>query len=249
LIGENSTKNNETDNYRLYIYGTPMKKLIIGIFCILTSVAKAQVVTNAEVLTAYNNAFKKLPLNYQQGVNNMANQPFAIGGFAIYTFYKIDTLNKNEAIDYSNIYIADVNRNRKPIDITNVKEENTYMPIPFGAVMKADTLIMGPYTELQHKIIKNLAITTYQEYRKRDAIFRLNLKQFKTNKLNIPVKTTRFTLSSLNLKPGTIIYGEIEYETADYFVGDPGFTSKHIHKRLHCKYVFKTTITDLGTIK
>ena len=226
-----------------------MRKLLLFLFCVLAKTSYAQVVVDPDVVNSYNKAVKKLPAEYKHFAENKG-----IGsGFTIFTVYDIDTLNKKDKIHYNGyVQIGDIDNDRTTgktsyHKVSKTWDEDINTPVPCIALLKGDILIVEPFTDLYpqiiHKIVKKKVISQYDEYRKRDTVLRLSLSQPKTTQISVSTKTTEFKLSTLNFKPGQIIYGEVDFITDPYYVDDSGFTSGYIRKRLHGKYVFKATIT------
>ncbi|MES2274693.1 MAG: hypothetical protein V4592_01640 [Bacteroidota bacterium] len=213
-----------------------------------------QIIVDPNVIKTYNIVVQQLSPEYQQGLKQMANLPGNMGDFAIVTLYQTDTLNKQDLIPRNkyNVTVTDIKHSsgKKIKQSVIPKDENINMPMPCTVALKGDTLILdlppvfAPY--ILHKIIHGRLISTYQEYQKRDTIFRLNQSQPKTERLSIPAQTPVFKLSTLSFKAGQFLYGEIEYITDPYYIDDPNFKLKYINKRMHCKYVFKATIVDLN---
>ncbi|MBE9666452.1 hypothetical protein [Mucilaginibacter boryungensis] len=225
-----------------------MRNCLFIILSLVSQFVFAQVIYTPVAKSHYDAAVKKIPIQYKAALNELYKQTGNPNGVAIFTFYKTDTLNKEEKIDRGNvhIYLSSPNDTSKKEDITSIKEENTYLPIPCMAIVNGDSLlievppIFNPF--VKHVIIKNRVISTYEEYQKRDKIFQLNLSSDKTEKLSIPVRTPVLKLNSSNRNRGQIIYGEVEYITQPYYVDDDNFKSKHICKSIHCKYVFRALL-------
>jgi hypothetical protein len=230
------------------------KDMRICLFLILSFISKlvvAQVTYTPNVKTQYDAAVKKMAAEYQTGLSRLYKSTYQPKGIAIFTVYNVDTLNKNDKIDRGtvHIYISSPDDTSKRQDITNIQEENTYLPVPCLAALSGDSLlieapaIFNPF--VKHIIIKNKVISTYEEYQKRDKIFQLNLSSDKTESLSIPVKTPVLKLSARHFKPDQVIYGEVEYITQPYYVDDNNFKSNHIYKSMHCKYVFRAKLYDI----
>jgi hypothetical protein len=238
-----------SEQYRLLL---DMRNRLILFFCLISSYSVAQIVIDPLVEKTYNRAVKQLAMEDRQVLGKLTKAYKPLAGIMIFTNYNIDTLNKYEAINTNNkIDITDISLpsgKRIHTEGKGLKMSNINIPFPCAVVLKGDTLtiegppIFSPF--ITHKIANDKVISSYQEYQKRDTIFRLNLSGQKTEKINIPVNTPIFKLNTKKFKAGQVVYGEIEYLTDPYYVDDPAFKYKYIYKRLHCKYVFRAIIAD-----
>lgn len=169
-------------------------------------------------------------------------------GIAIFTTYQIDTLNKEELrTDLSKISVYDVGS-----DIPNEPiEQNTYIPVPFLTELFKDTLhlVVGiPFPpNFHHYIFRQKVHSFYREDLEYDSVLRLDLNTSKVSTLDIPITTVKIKLSSSNYAVGKIIYGQVNFETASYYVDDTNFTHKFIQKRLRGEYVFKVQVQKKQT--
>ncbi len=229
-----------------------MKKILILIFCLIIKVSHAQVIVESNVSESYYKAFKKLSLEHQNIIinNPVKHNLVNVGGYAIFTAYTIDTLNKKDKTDHTNIHILSIDTNlvngKETLHADNFNEKITYMPIPYDVKLKGRTLILkpdGPFPPyLIHTISGKNIVTTYEEYYKRDTVLRMSLENSKTQQLSIPVKTIYFKINTSAYLPGNIVFGEVEFITKPYYLDDVGFKKGFIKKQLHCKYVFKAVI-------
>ncbi len=169
-------------------------------------------------------------------------------GIAIFTKYQIDTLNKEELrTDLSKISVYDIGS-----DIPNEPiEQNTYIPVPFITELFKDTLhlIVGvPFPpNIHHYIFRQNVYSFYREDFEYDSVMRLDLNTSKVATLDIPITTVKIKLSSNNYVVGKIIYGQVNFETASYYVDDTNFTNNFIKKRLRGEYVFKVQVQQKQT--
>ena len=211
----------------------------------------SQVMIDPNVRIVYNKVVQQLPVRYQKGLDNSIKEKDDIpNGVFIYTANKTYTLNKRDLIPVKgNVEVMFIDSSTHKVIKEEIKDEGLNIPVPGIAVLNGDTLIIaappiGPGSI--HKIIRGKLLGTYHEYRQGDKVLRLDLSQNRTDNLTIPVKTSLFKLSSLNFKPGQVIYGQVEYITNPYYIDDPDFKSGYICRRMHCKYVFRTKIVDLA---
>ncbi|MES2375220.1 MAG: hypothetical protein V4553_01510 [Bacteroidota bacterium] len=225
-----------------------MKILILSIFLLVANSSIAQIVIDPTIMTRYNGAVKKLPSEYKQIllVKDFGGRP---PNFACYSINTVDTLNKKDKKTTQSVVTI------RDVDIVTGKVSDQVSTIPnnppeplnlIKASLKGDTLILSlgaigpPYTIV--KIINKKVTGYYQEYAKRDSIFRLKLSDQKTDELNIPLRISSIKLNGLKFEPNQVIYGEISLATTPYYVDDSDFTTGYINKRLRYKFVFKATI-------
>lgn len=231
-----------------------MKKYLILSFCLFTGMAKAQVVVDTSLQQTYKKMVQRLTLGDQKRLRDLAGHPAGWGGFAVLSMYHTDTLNKKDLLPRSKITITDIQSPSGDkldiIPLSNPENEGSKGPVPVFAGIKGDTLIimlppvLAP--NIVHKIVNGNIISTYEERRRRDTIFRLNTSLPKSNLLSIPAKTPVFKLSTSSYKAGEFLYGEIEYETDAYCIDDTDFKLGYINKRIRCRYVFRTGIVNLN---
>ena len=237
---------------KLSTFNNNMKNLIIVSFLLISLPVIAQrIVVDPNISTRYENIFKKFPISFKKFLQENPDTSSRQQGFALLRVVDntTDTLNKKEKIHYDgSVKIIDVPLSNN-IEALNrkVNEEPKYIPIIISSILKKDGLVFSPFmsfnTNVSHKILKNLVYTRYEEYYKRDTILRSNPSSPKTNSLNVATKTILFKLNTLHFKPGDIIYGEVEFETAPYYIDNTEFTSGYIKLKQHFKYIFKSTIT------
>lgn len=224
-----------------------MKILILSIFLLIANTAISQVTVAPTIATHYSNAIKKLPANIQKMVLSKRGDNF-LGYLALLPLYKIDTLNKKDKIVYTGFTVQDIDSlTGKVIPDTAHTDENEVNILPCIARLKKDTLILiigGPmYPRILTKLIKGKVTGSYEEYMKRDTIYRLNLSQQKTSSLSVPSTVSGFKLSTLEFKTGQTIYGEMNFNTVPYYTDNGYFKTGYIKTRLLFKVVFKALIT------
>ena len=205
----------------------------------------AQVKVDNTIETKYKMAFKKMKSSYQRKVTQLEKkEPFF--GISIFTAYQVDTLNRQDIINYGNdITIESINpspskRAEKEIN------ENIFVPIFSGAKLVNDTLQLAvgePFPPIIHHNVYLREVTSYyEEYYKYDSVLRLDLKHAKVSKLSVPIDIKKFLISTTTFKSGQIIYGQVEFETAPYYHDSFGFKNNYIKKRLRCIYLFKVRV-------
>jgi len=236
-----------------------MRKILFVLFCLVTQLGYAQVVADSGVIKTFNDVIRQLRPEYRQQLSDKINGKDLIRGYVVFTILDVDTLNKKDKIANDNkIKIVSLDSNNilgkstKHQIFKNNKNEDIYIPKPY-IVGLMDTVLELEYGSFSpnaiFKIINGKAIGTYSEYNKQGAIMRLSLSQTKRNYLVIPVKDPKIKLNTLNLQPGNVVYGEVEFTTDAYYVDDYNFTSKYIKKRMHCKFVFKAIVRIKGESK
>lgn len=209
-----------------------------------------QLKVNNAVIKKYENAFNKLKLADQQAINQQREKEEQFG-FSVVTFFKIDTLNSEDII-HNNSFVVIEDLNSKITSSRDSKEEqSSYTPVVTLATLQNDTLLLsigGFFLEgIIHKIYFGNVSSSYKEYFKYDSILRLHLNDPKVSALIVPAKTKVFAISSLDFKPGTTIYGEVELETDPYYTDAFGFKNNYIKKRLRYNYVFKVRVPKNST--
>lgn len=118
--------------------------------------------------------------------------------------YKTDTLNKKDLeTKLNSVILLDPETNKE----TKHTDETLKLPMPWAAqgYLSGDTLLI--YTGLLlpgsiTKVYHSKTTTSWNEYRKYDKIFRLNLNQKKVKEIFIPTQKSRLTLTICILKLG-----------------------------------------------
>jgi hypothetical protein len=217
-----------------------MKILILSIFLLVANTCVAQVVIDKTIATRYNKAVNKLPAKHQEIARSNVNFGDHKPGFAVFSSYHIDTLNKTDKLVYNSkmvVHDVDVSTGKIMAEI-NAKEEAIDLTY-FDAKLRKDTLILSVgfmYPKAVIKIIKGKVYSHYEEYSKRDTIYRMNLMDSKTESLNIPATISPIKLSAPYFKPNQVIYGEMSLNTAPYYLDDHSFKTGYLKQRLRCKF-------------
>lgn len=229
-----------------YLMST-LKFLILIIVSIDTF---AQVKVDNTIEKKYKMAFKKMKSSYQHKVTKLEKkEPFT--GISIFTTYQVDTLNKQDIINYGiDVTIENINPSHSKRAEKEINE-NIFIPIFSGAKLVNDNLqlaVGGPFPPIINHIVYLREVTSYyEEYYKYDSVLRLDLKHAKVSKLSVPIKTKKFLMSTTTYKSGQIIYGQVEFETVPYYHDSFGFKNNYIKKRLRCVYLFKVRVKKNST--
>ena len=227
-------------------------KTLLAIILILTfSNAFGQIVYDKEVHNQYNNLYKKLPRQLQTEFDKKSKDTLNEDGFAIFTEFKCDTLNKIEQQEtsLSQITLIDPKTNRP---FKSSPKTDKYPTLFCQGTIQNDTLgiqISGLFLDqaILHFINKDRVAIFYFEHYKDDSLLKENMNDSLTNSLNVTTKILRFVLSDSTYKVGKTIYGSAEIITNSYFLKDT-WEDNHFYKlRWRLKYYFKCKLTKNGT--
>jgi hypothetical protein len=229
-----------------------MKKIIIGIFCIMANAAIAQVIIDPTIANGYEIAFNKLPKEMRNNMQAMVNRDGNIASFAICTIADIDTLNMQDKFDLNNIKITRVDSKGKEIKTKRSKNVHDFPPamVICRAQLNGDTLkifsgaVFGP--EITHVIIGKSVNTTYKATVEEGSYLKLNLSEPGVVMLKIPTKTLSCKLNTIAFKAGEYVYGEIGFITDPYYTNVNGYSSKtgYLQLREHIRYIFKAMVIN-----
>lgn len=185
--------------------------------------------------------------DFRSHVNNLERKD-KTRGFSIFTTYVIDTLNMNELIIDENKIKFSIERDGKRIDLTPATdiEENILTRALTIAQLHKDTLVISVgipfFPIISHSISGTSVTSSYEEYYEGDSVLRLNLNTAKVSALNIPITTTRFSISTVDFSSSKPIYGLVEFETQPYYMDSNDFKSGYLKQKLKGRYVFKVRV-------
>jgi len=221
-----------------------MKKHFFFILMLGSIKSYSQISIDTGVIGHYNHAINNLKPEYctkEMKQNKLEIEKRGDVGFCIFTSFKSDTLNKNEALKdnhfaYPRLMLIDGTK-----DLTYAN----FMSMGYNDndTLKINLPILLPsiFPNIYQKVI-NGKVNARMEYIGADTSVMLNLKQKPSDYLYIPSTALKYTLSTSDYTIGNAVYGEAEIVTDPYYVNNGGFKTGYIYQRIHCKYVFKFPI-------
>jgi hypothetical protein len=223
---------------------------LIQLLLLIPFINFAQLKVDKAVIKKYEHAFNKLNPSDKQAIKQHQEKETELG-ISLITLNEIDTLNKEEIIQGNNFYLIENLDSKAGNGLSKELNASLYTPVITIAILQNDTLLLsidGLFVEgIMHKIYSRNVSTYYNEYYKNDSILRLHLNEPKVSALTVPTKTKVFVISSIDFKPGEIIYGEVELETDPYYKDTFGFKNNYIKKRLRYNYLFKIRVPKNST--
>jgi len=228
--------------------------ILLLFFCVLTTFSNAQIIVNPSLHQTYDEAANNLSVEDRGMIIKINSAIKTISGFGIYAINKTDTLNKADFLpkpEVRLVHIFDLDTDKTTGKIT--KREIAYHAereniVPLTAKLNNDTLTIVEFnffgSSFIQKIFKDKISTVYNAYERHDDVLRLDISDAKTDNLMVPCKNLGFKLSSLDFKPGNVIYGEAGFISSPFYKDDYQSKSGYIKKQIHYKYMFKLTILE-----
>ncbi len=177
------------------------------------------------ICVEFKDFFKEINLNILNG---------SMFGFAVCLLYKVDTLNLDE-LEYPGFDIEkdEIDPNCFDFFLGNAKLTTSGLSIEFG--FPFGNQFIG------HEVKSGSAQTYFQEYYKDDKIVKLKKEDPFSKEIFVPIKQSKFILSSDQFRKNEFIYGYCAFETEPYFIQDMYLEPALLIKRSY-KYYFKVLI-------
>jgi hypothetical protein len=211
-----------------------------------------QVIYDRNIVKQYDSLYKKFPSRTRKTFADYRNNKISNHGLAFITLVETDTLNVDDQdkVNSPEVILIDLDpKTGKPLKSRRKKfkkKEPFSINFCYGSLSN-DTLIIQigePFwgQTILHLIAKNKVLTQYNEYIKRDTIFKATLFDTLTDNLTIPANTIRFSLNDSNFYSGKTVYGSVEVITNPYFKKDVWEENQYFELQQRFKYYFRVPL-------